>query len=111
MNGFEILYKWINPIAPVVNTARAFVIDGVVSKYCLNIKIIIILRNTVKLAGILFLNIFNKKLLPSTNDLFGSSAKINDGIPMVVPVISVSWIGTKKYGDLKNKLVRINKNV
>ena len=72
---------------------------------------IIILKNTVKLAGILFLNIFNKKLFPSTSDLLGSKARINDGIPIVVPVINVSCIGTKKYGDLKNKLVKIRRKV
>ena len=54
------------------------------------------LKNTVIAVGKLRLTTFNKKF-PFTISLFGSSAKIKDGVPMVKVVIKVSWIGTKKY--------------
>ncbi len=56
------------------------------------------------------LTIFKRKF-PVTKSWFGSSAKIKEGIPIVNPVMSVSWIGTKKYFVDTPMLNKINNTV
>ena len=54
------------------------------------------LNITIKAVGRALANIFNRKL-PFTNSLFGSNARMNDGVPIVNVVIKVNCIGIKKY--------------
>ena len=89
MNGLETLYKWIKPAVPVTKTAKALIIDSSIGNACLNRMMITTSRKTVIPAGILFLNIFNKKF-PDTILVFGSKASTNDGIPIVQVVIKVN---------------------
>ena len=110
LNGLETWYKWINPVVPVIKTAKELTKASSRWKAVLNKTIITTSRKTVTPAGILFLNIFKIKF-PDTILVLGSKANINDGIPIVQLVIKVSWIGMKKYSDIVNKQVRINKIV
>ena len=110
LNGLHTLYRWINPVVPVKNTARALTISSDKLKACSNKTINMIFKNTVTPAGILFLNIFKMKF-PDTIFVFGSRARINEGIPIVHVVIRVNWIGIKKYSERVNKQVKIIKIV
>ena len=92
MKGTLILYNNINPIIPVMITARVET-SGLLSLIILGKVIIIIMFETmVKAVGKLFFNTFTI-ILPFILSLFGSKARINDGIPIVTVLISVSCIG------------------
>ena len=72
-----------------------------------NNLIITTLNTTVKALGRALKNTFKRKL-PFTSSWLGSSAKINDGTPIVKNVIKVKWIGIKKYSVFKNIQAIIN---
>ena len=56
-----------------------------------------IFSTIVNAVGIDLLIILKKKCF-FTLFSFGSSAKIRDGIPIVVTLVKVNWIGTNGYG-------------
>ena len=60
------------------------------------------LSTIVIAVGIDLLMILKKKCF-FTLFLFGSKARIKEGIPMVVTLVKVSWIGTNGYGKEINK--------
>ena len=79
---------WMNPTdATVINDNVDFSMNESGKKV-----IIIIINTIMNDVGIDFLNTFVRKL-PVTFFLFGSSASMNDGIPIVNALVSVSWTG------------------
>lgn len=111
LNGLETLYKWMKPVVAVKKTHKVLVILSSSIKAFLQSKIIKTFKKTVILPGRLRIIILNKNFSPWTTLVLGSKARIKDGIPIVHVVISVSWIGMKKYSDLKKIQVQINKIV
>ena len=110
LNGLQILYKWIKPVIAVKNTQREVSSPSSKWKTFANIVTRTMLKTTVKAVGKLLLTIFNKNF-PFTKSLFGSNAKMKDGIPIVNPVINVSCIGIKKYFEEMMMLNRIKRTV
>lgn len=96
LNGSQSLYKKMKPEIPVKKTTKLETTSSGKLKAYLNISTIITLKTTVKAAGRLLPITFIRKL-PLTMSVLGSNARMNDGIPIVNVVISVSWIGMKKY--------------
>ena len=96
LNGSHNLYRKINPEIPVRNTTKLETTSSGKLNAYLNISTMITLNTTVSAAGTRLPITFTKKF-PLTISVFGSRAKINDGIPIVNVVINVSWIGIKKY--------------
>ena len=96
LNVSHNLYRKINPEIPVRNTTKLETTSSGKLNAYLNISTMMTLNTTVSAAGTLLPITFTKKF-PLTISVFGSRAKINDGIPIVNVVINVSWIGIKKY--------------
>ena len=110
LNGLQILYRWMKPVIAVKKTHNDVSSPSSKWKILANIVTSTMLKTTVKAVGRLLLTIFNKKL-PFTNSVLGSKARINEGIPIVNPVIRVNWIGIKKYLVEMMMLNKINKTV
>ena len=98
------------PVIAVKNTQREVSRPSSKWKTFANIVTRTMLKTTVKAVGKLLLTIFNKNF-PFTKSLFGSKAKMKDGIPIVNPVIKVSCIGIKKYFEEIMMLNRIKSTV
>ena len=96
LNGLHIRYRKINPVVAVRNTDK--VLDNPYDRWNVSLKAVIsiMFKTTVKETGRALLTIFKRKF-PVTKSWFGSNARIKEGIPIVKPVISVNWMGTKKY--------------
>ena len=110
LNGLQILYKWMKPVIAVKKTQRDVSSPSSRWKTFANMVTRMILKTTVKAVGKLLLTIFNRNF-PFTKSLFGSKAKIKDGMPIVKPVIKVSCIGIKKYFEEMMMLNRIKRTV
>ena len=110
LKGLHILYKWINPVIAVKKTHKEVSKPSCKRKIFVNIVTKIILKTTVNAVGKLLLTIFNKNW-PFTKSLFGSKAKIKEGIPIVKPVIKVNCIGIKKYLEEIKMLNNIKRTV
>ena len=110
LKGLQILYRWMNPVIAVKKTHKDVSNPSFKWKTWANIVTKTILKTTVNAVGKLFETIFNKKF-PFTSSVFGSRARINEGMPIVNPVIRVNWIGIKKYFVERIMLNRINKTV
>ena len=101
LNGTLILYNKVKPVKPVNITARvdtsASVILIIFGKKDIITTLVTMVRAVGKAVFMTFIMI-----LPFILSLFGSRARINDGIPMVTMLVKVSCIGTKGYVVLKN---------
>ena len=89
LNGLHNLYNNINPVKPVKRTQIVEVSISVNLKISLTIIVIKTLATIVSAAGRDLLITFGKKC-PVTLSLLGSSAKMNDGIPIVTTLVKVS---------------------
>ena len=87
---------------PIVNTQIVDSCPFVKWKMLPHNKTIKILSTIVTAVGIDLLMILKKKCFLNRFS-FGSKASINDGIPIVVTLINVNWIGTNGYGRDINK--------
>ena len=95
-SGREILYISIIPMNDVKNTVNNEYLYSEIFKNTYIPTQTISTQTTVKAAGTDFFTIFLNKL-PCIRSLLGSSAKINDGIPIVIALISVICIGINGY--------------
>lgn len=91
-SGREILYISIIPMNDVKNTVNNEYLYSEIFKNTYIPTQTISIQITVKAAGTDFFIIFLNKL-PDILSLLGSSARINDGMPIVIALISVICIG------------------
>ena len=108
LNGTLILYKSIKPVNPVNKTASVDTSSSVNLMISGKTVIIRILATIVRAVGKDFLSTLII-ILPFIRSLFGSNAKMNDGIPIVTILVNVNWIGINGYALSKNKKITANK--
>lgn len=97
LNGREILNRSIIDTAVRIHTLRVEYSTSDKENIRIHITDIIILSTIVNPAGMAFFRIL-KRNIPFILSLFGSSASIRDGIPIVNALISVYCIGINGYG-------------
>ena len=108
-NGFDILYICMNPIVPNSSTASVDI------SCCDSLKWFEVINNNIVENNIV-IDVGNAtdatfiKNLPFTFSLFGSSARINAGIPIVNTLVNVNCIGINGYVFFIN-INSINKSI
>ena len=101
LNGLDIFIISIKPVSTVsITHIVEYICDGNF-KNIFNIKTITIFSITVNAVGIDLLITFPINL-PFTLSLFGSNARINDGIPIHTSEIKLSCIGINGYSAFTN---------
>ena len=93
LNGLHKWYSKVNPVKPVNITHNVLLWTTLNLNIDDKTIIIIILKTIVKAVGKEEAITLYKKF-PLILSLLGSSAKTNEGIPIVNTLVNVSWIGT-----------------
>ena len=89
LSGLHTLYRCKKAVNPVMITDNVDISDSLILNILPTITTINIFTTIVNAEGIAFAKILIKKLLLNCS-LFGSKAKINDGIPMVKALVKVN---------------------
>jgi hypothetical protein len=102
VSGWHSLNRCTKPINPVAIThIEETSLEGSVNTKFPSMLMVVTVRTISKAVGIAFLRMYFKNE-PSTRLWLGSRASTNDGIPIHIPLIKVSCIGTKGYSNDRN---------